>query len=149
MKATSYLLPALLAPSAAVAAQAKVVSEPLTTDSLSLTVSNTNPGGPILTFTSHSVTDTTSATESASATTTDSSLSSESTTTTALHPSEPTGVSGVSGGTGTGTGTSTGTGASASATTTASEGAAFGGGGSSRVTLVVALGAGLLGWVAF
>ncbi|KAL2279276.1 hypothetical protein FJTKL_13634 [Diaporthe vaccinii] len=147
MKATSYLLPALLAPSAAVAAQAKVVSEPLTTDSLSLTVSNTNPGGPILTFTSHSVTDTTSATESASATTTDSSLSSESTTTTALHPSEPTGVSGVSGGTG--TGTSTGTGASASATTTASEGAAFWDGGSSRVALVVALGAGLLGWVAF
>lgn len=144
MKLTSYLLPALLAPSAAVAAQPKVVSEPLTTDSLSLTVSNSNPGGPILTFTSHSVTDTTSATESASATTTDSSLSSESTTTTALHPSEPTGVSG-----GTGTGTSAGTGASASATTTASEGAAFGDGGSSRVALVVALGAGLLGWVAF
>lgn len=143
MKPLSYLLAPLLATSAAVAGQAKVVSEPLTTDSLSLTVSNTNPGGPILTFTSHSVTDTTSATGSAS-TTTDSSLSSESTTTSALHPSEPTGVSG-----GTGTGTSTGTGASASATTTASEGAAFGGGGSSRVALVVALGAGLLGWVAF
>lgn len=138
-----YLLPLLLAPSAAVAAQEEAVSMPLTTDSLSQTVSNTNPGGPILTFTSHSVTDT--ATESAStATTTDSSLSSESTTTSALHPSEPTGVSG-----GTGTATGTGTGASASATTTASEGAAFGDGGSSRVALVVALGAGLLGWVAF
>lgn len=144
MKPLSYIL--LLAPSAALASQARAVSEPLTTDSLSLTVSSINPGGPIQTFTSTSVTDTdtTTATESASASTTDSSLSSESTTTTALHPSEPTGVSG-----GTDTGTATGSGASASATTTASEGAAFADGGSSRVALVVALGAGLLGWVAF
>lgn len=136
MKPLSYTIPLLLGPSAAAAA----VSEPLTTDSLSFSVSNTNPGGPILTFTSTPVTDTT-ATDSATATT-DSSLSSESTTTTALHPSEPTGISG-------GTGTGTGASASASATTTASEGAAFGEGGASRVALVVALGAGLLGWVAF
>ncbi|KKY37799.1 hypothetical protein UCDDA912_g02234 [Diaporthe ampelina] len=141
MKPLSYLLPLLLGPSAAIASQAKAVSEPLTTDSLVPSVANTNPGGPILTFTSTSVatTDTASAT-----TTTDTSLSSESTTTTALHPSEPTGISG-----GSGTGTGTGTGASASATSTASEGAAFAEGGPSRVALVVALGAGLLGWVAF
>lgn len=137
-------LPALLllvGPSAAAAGQAEAVSEPLTTDSLSPSLTNTNPGGPILTFTSTSVSDTTSG----SATATDtSSLSSESTTTSALHPSEPTGVSG-----GSGTGTGTGASASASATGTPSEGAALGDGGSSRVALVVALGAGLLGWVAF
>lgn len=137
----SYILALLLAPAATTAAAEAKASDPLTTDTLlSPTVSPTNPGGPILTFTSHSATDT-----SASASTTDSSLSSESTTTSALHPSEPTGVSGV-----TGTATGTGASASASATTTASEGAAaFGDGGSSRVALVVALGAGLLGYVAF
>lgn len=143
MKPLSYLLPLLLAPTAAVAGQAEAVSAPLTVESILPSVSNTNPGGPIQTFTSTSVTDTSTATESA--TTTDSSLSSESTTTSALHPSEPTGVSGVSGSaTGTGTGAST----SASATTTASEGTALGDGSSSKVALVVALGAGLLGMVA-
>lgn len=129
MRAVSYIF-LLLGPTATIAA----VSPPLTTDSM---VSNTNPGGPILTFTSTSVatTDTGSATV-----TSDSSLSSESTTATALHPSEPTGISGGAG---------TGTGASASATASSSQGSAFRDGVSSKVALVVALGAGLLGWVAF
>lgn len=155
MKALSYLTPLsplLLAPPAALAAQAgaAAVSEPLTTDSL---VSSLNPGGPIQTFPSTAVTTTTdtdpvytqpaTATETATPDGSSSSLGSESTTTTALHPSEPTGISG---------GTGTGTGSSASATTTpsSSEGAAFfRDGGSSKVALVVALGAGMLGWVAF
>lgn len=143
----SYILALLLAPAATTAAAEAKASDPLTTDTLlSPTVSPTNPGGPILTFTSTSVTDTSAATTgSAASSTTDSSLSSESTTTSALHPSEPTGVSGA-----TGTATGTGASATASATSTASEGAAaFGDGGSSRVALVVALGAGLLGYVAF
>lgn len=142
----SYILALLLAPAATTAAAEAKASDPLTTDTLlSPTVSPTNPGGPILTFTSTSVTDTSATATGSASSTTDSSLSSESTTTSALHPSEPTGVSGV-----TGTATGTGASASASATTTASEGAAaFGDGGSSRVALVVALGAGLLGYVAF
>ncbi|KAG8169345.1 hypothetical protein KVR01_000090 [Diaporthe batatas] len=152
MRAFSYILPLplLLAPSTALAAnhaEAAAVSEPLTTDSL---VSGLNPGGPIQTFSSTAVP--TTGTETAtSATATDSgsgsltlTLSSESTTNSALHPSEPTGISG-------GADTATGAGSSASATTTpSSEGSVFADrGSSSRVALVVALGAGLLGWVAF
>lgn len=144
MRALSYLLPLLLTPTAALANQAgaAAVSEPLTTDSL---VSSVNPGGPIQTFPSTALT--TTDTETATTTATDSSsslsLSSESTTNSALHPSEPTGVSG-------GADTATGTGSSASATTTpSSEGSVFAdGGSSSRVALVVALGVGLLGCVA-
>ncbi|KAJ0109724.1 hypothetical protein N8I77_011248 [Diaporthe amygdali] len=142
MKLLSTLL--LLTPSLTIAAEAKVVSEPLTTDSLSASVTPGGPISPIMTF-STTPTDSASSTSetlSIRSSTSLTSLGSESTTNTALHPSEPTGVSG-------GTGTATGASASASATTTSSEGAAFMDGGSSRVALVVALGAGLLGWVAF
>lgn len=144
MRVLSYFLPLLLAPSAALAdqAEAAAVSEPLTTDSLA---SSVIPGGPIQTFPTTAVT--TTDTETATTTATDSSslsLSSESTTNSALHPSEPTGISG-------GADTATGTGSSASATTTPSSGGSVfaDGGPSSRVALFVALGAGLLGWVAF
>ncbi|POS73855.1 hypothetical protein DHEL01_v207748 [Diaporthe helianthi] len=140
MRALNYLLPLLLAPSAALANQvgAAAVSEPLTTDPL---VSGLNPGGPIQTFSSTAVTET-ATTTTATTDSSSSSLSSESTTTSALHPSEPTGISG---------GADTATGSTASATSTPSSGVSVFGdcGSSSKVALVAALGAGLLGWVAF